>query len=44
MFVRRALGLVAVGIAIGLGAAAVWARLMASQLYGANPLDALRSE
>jgi predicted permease len=39
MFVRRALGLVAVGIAIGLGAASALTRLMAAQLFGVSPLD-----
>jgi predicted permease len=39
MFVRRALVLVAVGSAIGLGAAAGLTRLMASQLFGVSPLD-----
>jgi putative ABC transport system permease protein len=40
LFVRRALALVAIGVAIGLGAAAVLTRLMASQLFGVTPLDA----
>lgn len=40
LFVRRALALVAIGVAIGLGAAAGLTRLMASQLFGVTPLDA----
>jgi ABC-type antimicrobial peptide transport system permease subunit len=40
MFVRHALLLVGVGVAIGLGAAAGLMRLMASQLFGVSPLDA----
>ena len=39
MFVGRALTLVAVGIAIGLGAAGALTRLMSSQLFGVSPLD-----
>jgi putative ABC transport system permease protein len=39
MFVRNALALVAVGVAIGLPAAAVLTRLMESQLFGISPLD-----
>jgi predicted permease len=41
MFVRLALVLVGIGVAIGLGAAAGLTRLMASQLFGVNPLDPL---
>jgi predicted permease len=39
MFVRNALGLVAVGVGIGLPAAAVLTRLMQSQLFGTSALD-----
>jgi len=39
MFVTNALGLVAIGVAIGLGAAAALTRLMASQLFGVTALD-----
>jgi putative ABC transport system permease protein len=39
MFVRNALALVAIGVGIGLPAAAVLTRLMASQLFGISPLD-----
>ena len=39
MFVRLALALVAMGVAIGLGAAAGLTRLMKSQLFGVSPLD-----
>jgi ABC-type antimicrobial peptide transport system permease subunit len=39
MFVRDALVLVALGVGIGLPAAAVLTRLMASQLFGVSPLD-----
>jgi putative ABC transport system permease protein len=39
MFVWHALGLVTIGVAIGLGAAAALTRLMASQLFGVTPLD-----
>jgi putative ABC transport system permease protein len=39
MFVSHALVLVAIGVAIGLGAATALTRLMASQLYGVSPLD-----
>jgi ABC-type antimicrobial peptide transport system permease subunit len=39
MFVRLALALVSVGVAIGLGAAAGLTRLMRSQLFGVSPLD-----
>ncbi len=41
MFVRSALALTAVGIVIGLGAAAALAQLMTSLLYGVRPLDPL---
>jgi predicted permease len=41
MFVRLALGLVGIGLAIGLGAAAGLTRLMESQLFGVSPLDPL---
>jgi putative ABC transport system permease protein len=39
MFVRNALALVAVGVSIGLPAAAVLTRLMESQLFGISPVD-----
>ena len=39
MFVRHALVLVVVGVAIGLAAAAGLTRLIASQLFGITPLD-----
>ncbi|MGH8639226.1 MAG: FtsX-like permease family protein, partial [Burkholderiales bacterium] len=39
MFVRNALTLVAIGVGIGLPAAAVLTRLMESQLFGISPLD-----
>ena len=39
LFVRHALLLVAAGVALGLPAAAVLTRLMASQLFGVSPLD-----
>jgi predicted permease len=39
MFVRHALVLVGIGVAIGLGAATGLTRLMASQLFGVSPLD-----
>jgi predicted permease len=39
MFVRNALALVGLGVAIGLPAAAVLSRLMESQLFGISPLD-----
>jgi putative ABC transport system permease protein len=39
MFVRNALVLVAIGLAIGFPTAAVLTRLMASQLFGISPLD-----
>jgi predicted permease len=39
MFVRNALALVAIGVGIGLPAAAVLTRLMESQLFGISPLD-----
>ena len=41
MFVRSALALTGIGIVIGMGAAAAVARLMASLLFGVNPLDPL---
>ncbi|MBI1873903.1 MAG: FtsX-like permease family protein [Acidobacteria bacterium] len=41
MFVRHALVLVGVGVAIGLAAAVALTRLMASQLFGVSPLDSL---
>ena len=39
MFVRQALALVAIGVVIGLAAAAGLTRVIASQLYGVGPLD-----
>jgi ABC-type antimicrobial peptide transport system permease subunit len=39
MFVRHALTLVVIGVALGLGAAATVTRLMTSQLFGVTPLD-----
>jgi predicted permease len=39
MFVRYGLGLCAMGIAIGVGAAAVLTRVMSSLLFGVAPLD-----
>ncbi len=39
MFVRHALALAVVGVAIGLGAAAVLTRLMSTLLYGVTALD-----
>jgi putative ABC transport system permease protein len=39
MFVRHAVGLVGVGLAIGIGAAMGLSRLMASLLYGTSALD-----
>jgi ABC-type antimicrobial peptide transport system permease subunit len=39
MFVRKALAPVAAGVGLGLAAAAVLTRLMASQLFGISPLD-----
>jgi predicted permease len=39
MFVRHALALTGVGVAIGLGAAASLTRLMSALLYGITPLD-----
>jgi ABC-type antimicrobial peptide transport system permease subunit len=39
LFVRHALTLAAVGVAIGLGAAAGLTRLMSTLLYGITPLD-----
>jgi len=41
MFVRSALVLTAIGVAIGLGAAAALAQLMTSLLYGVRPIDPL---
>ena len=41
MFVRSALMLTAVGIAIGVGAAAALMQLMKSLLFGISPLDPL---
>jgi ABC-type antimicrobial peptide transport system permease subunit len=38
-FVRQALVLVAIGVAVGLGAATGLTRLMTSQLFGVSPLD-----
>lgn len=39
MFVRQALVLVGIGVAVGLGAAAGLTRLMTSPLFGVAPLD-----
>lgn len=39
LFVRRGLVLVAIGVAIGLGSAVGFARLMQSLLFGISPLD-----
>jgi ABC-type antimicrobial peptide transport system permease subunit len=39
MFVRHGLGLAAIGVAIGLGAAAGVTRLMSTLLFGITPLD-----
>jgi hypothetical protein len=39
MFVRHALTLVAIGVVLGLAAAAGLTRVIASQLYGVRPLD-----
>jgi ABC-type antimicrobial peptide transport system permease subunit len=39
IFVRSALGLTGIGVAIGLGAAAVVAGLMRTLLFGVSPLD-----
>ena len=41
MFVRQALVLVGIGVAVGLGAALGLTRLMESQLFGVRPLDPL---
>jgi ABC-type antimicrobial peptide transport system permease subunit len=41
MFVRSALVLAGIGIAIGLGAAVAVARLMRTLLFGVSPLDPL---
>jgi len=41
MFVRSALVLTGIGIAVGLGAAAATARLMTALLFGVSPLDPL---
>ena len=41
MFVRHALVLVGIGVAIGLGAAVALTQLMQSQLFGVSPLDPL---
>ena len=41
MFVRSALVLTGIGVAIGLGAAAGLTRLMKSLLFGMSPLDPL---
>ncbi|MPY87053.1 MAG: FtsX-like permease family protein [Luteitalea sp.] len=41
MFVRHALVLVGIGVAIGLGASLGLTRLMTSQLFGVSPLDPL---
>ena len=39
VFVRHGLGLCALGIAVGLGAAAALTRMMKSLLFGVAPLD-----
>jgi predicted permease len=39
MFVRHGLALAGIGVAVGLGAAAVLTRLMSTLLYGITPLD-----
>src|SRR5205823_4581920 len=41
MFVRYGLALAGMGVAIGLGAAAILMRLMKSLLFGISPLDPL---
>ena len=41
MFVRSALALTGIGVAIGLGAAAAFTRLMRTLLFGVSPLDPL---
>jgi ABC-type antimicrobial peptide transport system permease subunit len=41
MFVRHGLGLCAIGIAIGVGAAVGLTRLMKAVLFGVAPIDAL---
>jgi predicted permease len=39
MFVRHGMALAGIGLAIGIGVAAALTRLMASQLFGVNPMD-----
>ena len=41
MFVGHGLALAAIGIAVGLGGAAMLMRLMSSVLFGVRPVDAL---
>ena len=41
LFARETRGVVTAGVAIGLGGAASTARLVASQLFGVDPTDAV---